>query len=202
MTVRELYFVRHGESEHHVRGLTGGWTDTPLTSLGTKQVGRTARYLEANLADAAPPAIIASDLVRARQSAEIIAHALNANVVTTPLLREINNGIARNLTLIDAARIRRPEPRSRSVDYRAYEGAETFAELHERAAQALDHIAAFNFETAVVVGHGLAGQCLLRCWLGIDLDIDIALHLDPASCSHVRINAWDEHEIRLLNFRA
>ncbi len=29
--IKELILLRHGESEHLVRGLTGGWTDTPLT---------------------------------------------------------------------------------------------------------------------------------------------------------------------------
>ena len=32
--INHLFFVRHGESEHQVTGLTGGWTDTPLTGLG------------------------------------------------------------------------------------------------------------------------------------------------------------------------
>ena len=32
-----IIIVRHGQSEHHVRGLTGGWTDTPLTALGHGQ---------------------------------------------------------------------------------------------------------------------------------------------------------------------
>ena len=34
MPPRSLILVRHGESQHHVLGLSGGWTDTPLTDGG------------------------------------------------------------------------------------------------------------------------------------------------------------------------
>jgi broad specificity phosphatase PhoE len=57
--MRELLLVRHGESEHLVRGISGGWTDLPLTALGRRQ---TTMY------DAAPASItrlrVASDRSR------------------------------------------------------------------------------------------------------------------------------------------
>ena len=197
MTVRDLIFVRHGESEHHVQGLTGGWTDTPLTSRGVEQVTKTAQYL-ASL-DLVPKTIVASDLVRARQSAELIADVLEARVMTTPLLREINNGIAANLTLREADEIKRPEPKGRSLDYRPWDAAETFIELQQRADEALTYLETFVEDVYLVVGHGLAGQCLVRGWLGIELSVDISFHFDPASCTRLTINQWDEREIRFLN---
>ncbi len=197
MTIRDLIFVRHGESEHHVNGLTGGWTDTPLTSRGVEQVRKTARYL-ASL-DLVPTTIVASDLIRARQSAELIANELRAKVMTTPLLREINNGVAANLTLQEAEKIKHPEPTGRSIDYRPWDAAETFIELQLRADAALAHVETFDEDVHVVVGHGLAGQCLVRGWLGIELSVDISFHFDPASCTRLAINRWDEREIRFLN---
>ena len=199
MIVRDLWFVRHGESEHHVQGLTGGWTDTPLTERGNAQVRATADYLVRAFAHRAPEVVITSDLRRARQTADIIARAIGADVQTTPLLREINNGLAAGLTLAAADRIKRVEPVGRSMDYRPYEGAETFAELQDRLDAALAFVATIPASTHLVVGHGLSGQCLVRSWLGLSLELEVSFHFDPASCSHLAINQWQEREIRQLN---
>lgn len=44
-----LLLVRHGEAEHHVREITGGWTDTCLTERGREQASRLALRLKLNL---------------------------------------------------------------------------------------------------------------------------------------------------------
>ena len=43
--INHLFYACHRESEHQVTGLTGGWTDTPLTGSGRDQVSATAVYL-------------------------------------------------------------------------------------------------------------------------------------------------------------
>ena len=48
-----IFFIRHGESVHHVTGMTGGWTDTPLTDAGARQIKGTAGALQ-RLASAGP----------------------------------------------------------------------------------------------------------------------------------------------------
>ena len=45
--------MRHGEAEHLVKDLTGGWSDTSLTELGHKQAQATAEYLERLIGDQA-----------------------------------------------------------------------------------------------------------------------------------------------------
>ena len=44
--IKHMVFVRHGESQHHVNGLTGGWTDTPLTPVGKQQIESAVRLLQ------------------------------------------------------------------------------------------------------------------------------------------------------------
>jgi len=51
-TFQRLLFVRHGKAEHHVRRLTGGSTDLPLTGLGRLQAERAAHRLKELLGDA------------------------------------------------------------------------------------------------------------------------------------------------------
>ena len=49
ITMKELFLIRHGEAEHQVRGMTGGWTDTKLTELGKKQALKTSQKLKVTL---------------------------------------------------------------------------------------------------------------------------------------------------------
>ncbi|MFB6367225.1 phosphoglycerate mutase family protein [Paenibacillus elgii] len=32
-----MYLIRHGEAEHLLKGVVGGWSDTPLTENGRVQ---------------------------------------------------------------------------------------------------------------------------------------------------------------------
>ena len=54
------------------------------------------------------------------------------------------------------------------------ENAETYREMAERLASALHYIENSDTHTAIVVGHGLSGQELLRAWLRLPLDAKIA----------------------------
>jgi len=51
--MKPIILVRHAQSQHHVNGLTGGWTDTGLTDLGRRQaaylVSRLKQELEGKL---------------------------------------------------------------------------------------------------------------------------------------------------------
>ena len=51
LSMRDLVLLRHGEAEHHVRGLTGGWTDLALTAEGRRQANTAAVRLGELLAD-------------------------------------------------------------------------------------------------------------------------------------------------------
>lgn len=37
-----ILLIRHGEAEHHVKALTGGWTDSCLTADGKVQMEKLA----------------------------------------------------------------------------------------------------------------------------------------------------------------
>lgn len=83
------YLIRHGKDDDSVRG---GWSNSPLTSEGRMQVNNLAAKLtsgdELNIG-----MIYTSDLLRAKQTAEILSAALSAPVTEMPKFRETNNGI-------------------------------------------------------------------------------------------------------------
>lgn len=86
----QLYFVRHGESEANVLGIISNrGYQHPLTQKGITQ----ANALAERLRDVPLAAIYSSPLMRAVQTAEIVARTHNLNVTVTDALREYDCGV-------------------------------------------------------------------------------------------------------------
>lgn len=172
---RAIVIVRHGQSEHHVRGLTGGWTDSPLTVLGHEQARLVAARLRAELA-VTPVRVIASDLIRAAETASHIADALGIEVQPDGRLREHNNGESANMTWAEA-RARFPDAGTaapgRAGDLRMHTrmvpGAETGAEFYARARGFLDELDE-DGGLPLLVTHGGTIRMLVAAWLGFSED--------------------------------
>lgn len=161
-----VILVRHAESEHHLNGMTGGWTDTDLSPRGRLQADRLAARLGIELAGV-PLTLLASDLRRAWQTAAPLGPALGITPVAEPGLREINNGEATGLTVVEAA-ARFPESVDRlwQMDDRIYPGAETWREFRDRLAAVLAALPP-DGPLPVLVTHGGAIMTLVAVWLGI-----------------------------------
>lgn len=137
-----FWFLRHGETDWNARGLSQGRTDVPLNATGRAQAARAA----AALAGRGITAIVASPLVRARDTALAVGEALGLPVAFDPDLREVAFGVQ--------------EGRPMSDWYEAWiaggpppEGAETFAALRARAVAALGRALA-RPGPVLVVAHG------------------------------------------------
>jgi alpha-ribazole phosphatase len=83
--MKPCILLRHGETA--MAGLFCGHSDPPLNDAGREQIDRAASMLAER-----PKVIYASDLKRARQSAELIASHFDLPVHLRPALREISFG--------------------------------------------------------------------------------------------------------------
>jgi probable phosphoglycerate mutase len=92
--VTTIFLARHGETDWNAEQRWQGHADTALNERGREQ----ARVLARRLADVAFEAVYASDLQRARETAEIVAAALGLSVRLEPALREIDVGSWQGLT--------------------------------------------------------------------------------------------------------
>jgi len=81
-----ILLVRHGQSVWNADGRWQGQADPPLSELGEQQAVAAARAV--GLVDA----IYASDLTRARHTAELVAEQLGTDVAVDPRLRERHAG--------------------------------------------------------------------------------------------------------------
>jgi broad specificity phosphatase PhoE len=89
-----LLFVRHGETDWNAERRWQGHADVPLNERGREQ----AYALAESLAEARIHAVYASDLKRARETAEAVGARLGIEVAVDPDLREIEVGSREGLT--------------------------------------------------------------------------------------------------------
>lgn len=98
-----LYAIRHGETDNNVkRIIQGNKINPPLNENGIKQ----AELISDKLKDKNITKIYASDLLRTRQTAEIINKILNVEIVYTPLLQEVDCGIVSGKTIDEVMKIK------------------------------------------------------------------------------------------------
>ncbi|HEY5295641.1 MAG TPA: histidine phosphatase family protein [Gaiellaceae bacterium] len=151
MIATPLILVRHGETDWNKEHRWQGHADQPLNDTGRAQ----ARELAEALAGREIGAVYASDLVRARETAELIAARLGLPVSLDAGLREVDVGdwAGRLLSEIEHDN---PDAFRRWQDGRqGWRGGESYDEMGERVVAAVLRIADRHpGETVLVVTHG------------------------------------------------
>lgn len=84
--------VRHGETSWNADRRLQGHQDIPLNELGLAQAEAAGRYLLNQHQQRPFAAIVSSDLLRARQTADAVGRALNMTVCADAALRERHYG--------------------------------------------------------------------------------------------------------------
>jgi broad specificity phosphatase PhoE len=132
-SARTVWLIRHAESEWNAAGRWQGQRDPALSERGREQ----AQRLAVSLADAQLEAIVASDLVRARETAAIVGGALGVAPHLDARLRERDLGYWSGLTSVEiVARWPRDLARLRQRDLELKPGGgESLRALHARVAE-------------------------------------------------------------------
>ena len=123
-----LILIRHGETDWNAAGRLQGHTDRPLSDYGREQ----ARRLAGEIAGEEFDAIYASDLARARETAEIVGAQLNLAVVLDPDLREKNWGTWEGLTSTERLEIELVGESTEEHQRRMLEALSRIAAKHPR----------------------------------------------------------------------
>jgi 2,3-bisphosphoglycerate-dependent phosphoglycerate mutase len=146
-----LYLIRHGEAlgaVHHIIG------DTGLSPLGILQ----AEHLRDRLAatgEIAADVLISSTFKRARQTAEIIAPALELPILFDDEVQELRDGVAEGMR-VDEYRAKFGEVNFRETPFvQVAPAGENWGQFVLRVATALDRIIReYDGKTIVIVCHG------------------------------------------------
>lgn len=164
----DILLIRHGETDWNVDKRLQGHIDIPLNAEGQRQAAALGRALENEPLDA----IYASDLQRARDTAQAVAKLQGKTVQIDPALRERCYGGFEGLQHHDIQQ-RYPEDfaawKSRELDARYPAGeriAETMREFSERsvgAVSAIAHLASGSKQRKIaIVTHGGVLECVYR----------------------------------------
>jgi broad specificity phosphatase PhoE len=148
-----VWLARHGETDDNLEPMRfQGFMDTPLNDTGRHQ----ALSLSERVAGMGIGSLWASDLSRARETAEIVGRHIGMEPRLDPRLREASRGRWEGYRFID---IERDEPelyaqwRRGGAQWR-FPGGESLLEQQQRVLASLEDIHAGGELPALVVCHG------------------------------------------------
>ncbi len=187
MQNNKILLVRHAKpflQDNEKRFL--GQTDIPLSAEGTSQ----AEKLAGDLINYRISAVHSSDLLRASQTASVIAGKFSQPVKTERRFREINMGDWEYLTFTEV-RSRYAdeyEKRGRQIAQYRRPGGESFADLQARALEAFHEIVHKSTGDIVIVAHAGVNRVILCSLLGIPIESIFTIKMEYASAYEIIIN--------------
>lgn len=168
-----ILLIRHGETAWNAARRLQGHIDIALNDTGLQQ----ARALGQALAGAPLAAVLASDLQRARQTAQAVADLHGLPVQQDAQLRERCYGAFEGLLYSEIA-ARYPHEyaqwQARQIDAVMPSGerqAESFRQFYQRTNAAIAHWARqYDGQTIAIVAHGGVLECAYRAAVGMSLE--------------------------------
>ncbi len=199
-TVTTILLIRHGETAWNAEKRLQGHLDIALNAEGARQ----AALLGAALAPERIDHVVSSDLLRARQTAEAIAHSRGMAVGIDAALRERCYGGFEGLLYSEIA-ARFPLEfaawQARDVDAVLPLGAnrgETFRQFYDRSVGAImGQAGAHPGKTIAIVAHGGVLECAYRAAQGLPLETPRDFKVLNASVNRFVV---EEGELRLVSW--
>lgn len=201
-TPTNILLIRHGETAWNAERRLQGHLDIALNAEGERQ----AMLMAGALAGEPIDLIVASDLLRARQTAEALGRVSGLPVQRDSALRERCYGGFEGLLYSEIAQ-RFPAEfagwQARNVDATLPPGAnrgETFRQFHARVTGAILRWAtAHPGKTLALVAHGGVLECAYRAALGLSLETPRDFTVHNASINRftvtdgaLKLHSWGE----------
>lgn len=167
MNSAPICIVRHGETDWNKRGVLQGWLDVPINELGRRQ----AHALAASMSDVGLSAVWSSPLVRARETADIVAEHLHLPPPHLHAgLKEKNFGAVQGIPKDELAELNPAllEQIVRRNPAAEFVGGETMDEFADRVLSAFDEIAGVcGDQRVLVITHGWVMDVVTRHLRGL-----------------------------------
>lgn len=165
--MKTIITIQHTQSVHHTNGMVGSWTDWELSELGVVQAEKIGEKLKAELSGR-NFVMYSSDLLRAKQTAELVGKHLGLEPVLKTELRERNLGkccgksvqwLRENL-----------ECQEKTVDDRLFSDAESRRDTWNRLKPLFEELMANEEENIILVSHGDLLSVFNAMFLGLDVE--------------------------------
>lgn len=172
--VKEVWLVRHGETEWSASGQHTGRTDLPLTAEGEEGAREVGRFLGGRHHPF--DLVLTSPMQRARETCRLAGFGDRAAVETC--LQEWDYGDYEGRTTLD---IQKERP-GWTVWSHGVPSGETITQVAKRAQAVIDRALTCS-GSVLVFAHGHILRILSCCWLGLPPDAGRLLALSAASVS-------------------
>lgn len=195
----QIVLVRHGATDWNLEHRCQGASDRDLSEVGVRQ----AEDIAAQLRTENVSAIYASDLKRARRTAEVIGQPHHLPVIIEERIRELDHGKLEGLTFTEIKENFgefltrwRTEPAELQVP-----GGERLIDVAERAWSGLNQIVERHASTdnIVVVSHNFPIVGIVCKITGTHLNDYRNFHLDPCGISRLHRNGNGRWQVTHVN---
>ena len=165
--MKNIITIQHTQSIHHTNGMVGSWTDWDLSELGVEQANKIGEKMAKQL-EGKQYVMYASDLLRAKHTAEIVAKYLGVTPLIRQELRERNLGkccgksvqwLRENL-----------EMQEKTIDDRLFSDAESRRDEWNRLKPLFDEIMTREDENIIIVSHGDLLSVFNAMFLGLPVE--------------------------------
>lgn len=166
--MKNIITIQHTQSIHHTNGMVGSWTDWDLSELGIQQANNIGKNLKKQLSDK-KYVMYASDLLRAKHTAEIIGKHLGIKPIFVTELRERNLGkcVGKSVEWLKD----NMERQEKSVDDKMFYDAESRRDEWNRLLPLFNELITNKYENIIIVSHGDLLSVFNTMWLGMDLEM-------------------------------
>ena len=165
--MKKIITVQHTQSVHHTNGMVGSWTNWELTEMGKQQADCIGINLKNELAGK-DVIMYSSDLMRAKQTAEIIAKYLDVTPILKTELRERNLGKCCGKT-VQWMRDNM-EFQEKTIDDRMFSDAESRLDEWNRLKPFFESIMENDCENIILVSHGDLLSVFNTMFLGLNVE--------------------------------
>ena len=144
---KDIYVFRHGETDGNKAGIIQGQSqDTPLNEIGRRQAAGLAENMKGIKIDA----VVASPLLRAFETGEILAKSKNIPIIKDDRLKEANFGIYEGRKKSEMS-----DKEFKDIwDTVDVPGGETWRTVQKRALDVLTDIVKMPYDSFGVATHG------------------------------------------------
>jgi len=166
--MKELYFIRHGQTEWNAIRRMQGQLNSDLNELGRRQADVNGRFLK----QLGIEYMVASPLDRTCQTAEIIDEHLGISFDVDDRIKEWHCGDWGG-EMWDAVQDNWPEEfaawQSDQFFYRG-PGTENYPDMIDRSEPFLDEVLASKFDRIAIISHGMIGRAMVGTLLAMTPD--------------------------------
>jgi len=196
--MKKIITIQHTQSIHHTNGMVGSWTDWDLSELGIQQANKIGKNLKNEL-NTQEIKIYSSDLLRAKQTAQIIGNYLNAEPILKIELRERNLGKCCGKSVQWLRE--NMEVQEKTIDDSMFSDAESRRDEWNRLKPFFEEIMKSNDELIIIVSHGDLLSVFNTMFLGLDIETinDFEMFGFAGGVSHLIISDSEKRYIKKMS---